>query len=202
MEIKDMYKKLIKHRVDLGFSLIIGILLGVILYFLPSKYVASGSFFVERKISTESGVFTYEGYYGQQTAITYANSILSLMESVDIKKIVLETNKIPLTPKNMNMLDRIITVKKVGPQVISLSVKAWTYEEAKRLWNSVSNITVASAYEINKNGDENLSISPLTPQPLVNLPYKSSYLYATVGALISFTLVSFFICLKEYFKSN
>lgn len=196
-----MYKKLIKHRTNLILSLIIGALLGIIFYFLPSKYVASGSFFVNRKIDTKSGFFTYEGYYGQQTALSYTNSILSLMESVDIKKMVLESNKIPLNSKNMNMLNRIISVRKTGPQVVFLTVKGRTYEEAKRLWNSVSNITIAAAYEINTNGDENLSISPVSPQPLVGLPYKSIYLYGIVGTLISFSLASCFICLKEYFKN-
>lgn len=201
MEIKDIYKKLTKHKTNLLLSLLTGALLGIIFYFLPSKYVASGSFFVNRKTSAESDFFTYEGYYGQQTALSYTNSILSLMESIDIKRMVLESNKMPLNSKNMNVLNRIISVKKTGPQVISLVVKGKTYEEAKRLWNSVSNVTMAATYEINRNGDENLSISPVSPQPLVGLPYKSVYLYGIVGTLASFTVASFFICLKEYFKS-
>lgn len=201
MEIKDVYKKLIRHRTNLMLSLLAGALLGIIFYFLPSKYVASGSLFVNRKIGAENSFFTYEGYYGQQTALSYTNSILSLIESVDVKKMVLESNKMPLNSKNMNMLNRIVSVKKTGPQVIYLTVKGKTYEEAKRLWNSVSNVTVAAAYEINRNGDEKLSISPISPQPLVGLPYKSIYLYGVVGVLISFTLASFFICLKEYFKN-
>ena len=202
MEIKDIYKKLIKYRFSLGLCLVGGALLGIIFYFMPSKYVAVGSFFVNRKISPENSFFTYEGYYGQQTALTYTNSVLSLMGSIDIRKMVLESNKIPPTSKNMNILNRAIRVTKTGPQVILLTVKANTYEDAKRLWNSVSNVTVATAFEINSNGDENLSISPVSPQPLVGIPYKSIYLYGIVGALVSLTLASFFVCLKEYFKSN
>jgi capsular polysaccharide biosynthesis protein len=201
MELKYVYKKLIKQRVELLISLLAGVLLGIIFYLVPSKYVASGSFFVTRKINTESGFFSYEGYYAQQTALTYTNSILSLMESVDVRKMVLESNKLPLSSKNMNMLNRIITVRKTGPQVIYLAVKGRTYDEAKNLWNSVSSVTVAAAYEIGRSGDENLSILPVSPQPLVGLPYKSIYLYAIVGALVSFTATSFFICLKKYFKS-
>lgn len=182
------------------FSLLFGVFLGVVFYFLPSKYVASGSFFVNRRISIEKDLFTYEGYYGQQTALSYTNSVLSLMESVDLKKMVLESNKLPLTGKNLNILSRSINVKKTGPQVIYLVVKGKTYEEAKKLWNSVSNVTLATIYEINKNGDENLSISLVSPQPLVGLPYKSVYLYVTAGILISFIVTSLYICVKEYFK--
>jgi capsular polysaccharide biosynthesis protein len=200
MEIKDVYKKIIKHKKNLALSLLGGTLLGIILYSLPSRYVASGSFFVNRKINPENGYFTYEGYYGQQTALAYTNSILALMESVDIKKMVLESNNMQLNSKNINTLNKIIKARKTGPQVISLTVKGKTYEEAKKLWNSVSDITIATTYQINRKGDENLSISPLSPQPMVALSYKSIYLYTLAGTLFSLATALFIITLKEYFK--
>jgi len=114
---------------------------------------------------------------------------------------VLESSKIPATGITLRMLNRLVSIRKTGPQIISLTVKGKTYEEARNLWGSFANVTLAATYELNKTGDPNLSIVPVSPQPFVGLPYKSIIVFGIAGALISFTLTAFSICLKEYFKN-
>lgn len=200
MEIKDIYKKMMSHKIYLVVSTLVGVLIGVAVYFLPSKYVANGSFFINRAAGTSNSFYTYDGYYAQQTALTYTNSVVVLMQGTDIKKMVLESNKVATNQGTLRWLSRIVNIRKTGPQVISLSVKGKTYGEALDLWNSFANVTLAATYQINKTGDPNLSITQVSPQPLVSLPYKSMLVFGLAGALIAFTLTSFCICLKEYFR--
>jgi len=201
MEIKHIFKKMERYKKLLGISFVAGIFIGVAAYFFPSKYIATGSLFINRSVNKETAYFTYEGYYGQQTAAAYTNSVLALMDSLDIKKIILETNQIPLTSANIKALNKLISIKKPGPQVISVTIKGRTYDEAQRLWISMANATVGVTSELNKKGDPNLSVSLVSTQPLVRLPYKSIYLFIAGGVLTSLLAACFAICIKEYSKS-
>jgi len=87
---KKIIKTIEKNRLLLITATFIGLVLGIIFYFLPSKYISSGSFYVSKKTDKSLDFFTYEGYYAQQSAITYADSVITLAKSVDIKKDVLE----------------------------------------------------------------------------------------------------------------
>ncbi len=49
MELKKIIKTIEKNRPLLITATFIGLVLGIIFYFLPSKYISSGSFYVSKK---------------------------------------------------------------------------------------------------------------------------------------------------------
>lgn len=200
MEIKEIIKKLRKYRGQIIFSIILGAILGVGIYFLPPKYISSGSFYIKRSISGEKNYFTYEGYYGQQTALSYTNSVIALAESLDIKRLVLEKLKIDANEESLRKLSRMIKVKKTGPQIISITVKANSYSTSENIWNKLSEALLNTTYEINKDGDSNLMVVKVSDRPVVKQSYRSMLLFGFCGSLLSFTFYSFFICFKEYLK--
>lgn len=200
MEIKEITKKLAKYRSQIVIFILLGALLGVGTYFLPPKYISSGSFYIKRSISGEKNYFTYEGYYGQQTALSYTNSVIALAESSDIKRLVLDKLKIDVNEESLRKLSRMIKVKKTGPQVILITVKADDYSLSENIWNKLSESLLSTTYEINKDGDPNLMVVKISDRPVVKEGYRSMMLFGIGGSLISFTLFSLYICFKEYLK--
>jgi capsular polysaccharide biosynthesis protein len=200
MEIKEIVKKLAKFKVQIVISIILGALLGVATYFLPPKYISSGSFYIKRSISGEKNYFTYEGYYGQQTALSYTNSVTALAESLDIKRLVLDKLNIDVNEESLRKLSRMIKIKKTGPQIILITVKADSYTTSENIWNKLSESLLTTTYEINKDGDPNLMVEKVSERPVVKEGYRSIILFGFAGSLISFTIFSFYICFKEYLK--
>ena len=200
MELKQIIKKIRRYKWSFLASVGVGAVLGILIYFLPPKYLASGSFYVKRSISGERNFFTYEGYYGQQTALSYTNSVVALLESLDLKKVVLEKMGIKVNEQTLRKFSHLVKVRKTGPQIISVTVKGKSYKEAENIWDKLSETLIATTQEINKNGDPNLSVAPVSSQPVVKETYRSLYLFGIAGALISATLFSFYICIKEYLR--
>ena len=200
MELKDITKILKKYKRKIAFSAFIGFGFGALLTLLPPKYISSGSLYVKRGIDPSLEYFTYEGYYAQQTALSYTNSIVAILESPDIKKKVLELMNLPVNERNIRELNRMIKVKKTGPQVIIVTVKNKNYDTSIGIWDKTVNSLVGMTTDMNKNGDENLGVSLVSKQPVVKRSYKSFYLFSIAGSLIALTLSLFFISIKEYLK--
>ena len=200
MELRDVIRKIRKYRYSFAYSIVIGAIVGIGLYFLPPRYISSGSFYIKRSISAEKNYFTYEGYYGQQTALAYTNSVVALAESLDLKKLVLEKMKVDVNEESLRKLSRMIRVRKTGPQIISITVKTDSYVESKNIWEKLSEVLLSKTYEINKDGDPNLMVVKVSDQPVVKQTYRSMYLFPLAGSFISLTLFSFFICIKGYLR--
>ncbi len=202
MELKDILKRIKKYKIFLVLFAIAGFSAGALFYAIPSKYISSGSFYIKRGVNLEKEYFTYEGYYAQQTALAYTNSVAALIESPDIKKKVLEEMKIPVNEESLRKLNKIVRVKKTGPQIILVTVKDKDYDTSAKMWNKLAESLINKTNEINKNGDESLSIGLVSEQPLVRETYKSFYLFALVGSVTGLSLAIFFICVKEYFRDK
>lgn len=199
MELKRLIKIFLKNNVLLAGSVIVGIILGAAIYYLPHKYSATGSFFVTR--STEpntSEFFTYEGYYGQQTALSYTNTVIALLGSPDIRKTALSNLGIPVNEKTLRTFGRNIQTKKAGPQLITMTIRNENPEQALNLWNETSKVLILTAADINQNGDPNLHISTLLDKPVIKEPYRPLPIYITGGIFFSILAASIFISLKEY----
>lgn len=201
MELKDITKKLGKSKKTLIGFMGTGLVLATIVYFLPHNYSVEGSFFVKRTAEESSSqVFTYEGYYSQQTALAYTNSVIALLQSTDLMKETLTNLSIPITENNLRKYEQNVNVKKAGPQVITLTVKNSDVQKAKAVWNEMAKVLSTTATEVNTKGDPNLSISQVLTQPVVKEPYKPIWLYVVAGLGFGVLAGISFITLKEYFK--
>lgn len=200
MEIKEIMKKIRKNKVLLGLSCFLGLLAGFIFFILPPIYTASGSLYVTRKAEDSGSFFTYEGYYSQQSAITYTNSVVALAESSDVKEQVLKSMGMPLDTINLRKLNNSIIVKKTGPQIINIDVRNKNSDKSKRIWEELSKSIIETSKNINENSNDNLSVVKVSDKPLIRENYKPPLIIGLSGLLLGFSIGLLVISLKEYFR--
>lgn len=201
MELKEIKKILSKNKLSLTIVTFIGLILGLVLYYLPAKYISSGSFYVGREIDRSDEFFSYEGYYAQQTAVTYTNSVISLAESLDIKKAVLDEMGIPYNNESVRTLGRALKIKKSGPQTINIVAKHSNRDTSETMFKSISKALIETSENLNREGDSSLFIRQVSTEPLVKETYKSFYIYSLAGILSGLIVGLFYLCLREYFKN-
>jgi capsular polysaccharide biosynthesis protein len=211
MNLKELTSAIKSHKKLLLICSLLGLMAGLLVYFWPNTYTATGSIFVKRSVeesikqyqiieptvnntTTESDInklseryFQYEGYYAQQVAISFTNTLASLSESVDIRKKALESLNLKVDVKNLRKYGRLIRAKKMAPQLVSLTTKGNSEFEARELWNAVTEALINDVKRLNNNGDPAISISPISSEPTVTSSYKSLTLFSLVGALLGLT---------------
>jgi capsular polysaccharide biosynthesis protein len=202
LEVKDLIKEFNKNRKTIAAVSLFTALTGLAVYFiLPTRYIAAGSFYIQRAVEdAQAEFFTYEGYYGQQTAMSYTNTVAGLFESIDVSKKTLELQQKEINENNLRKLTRQINVRKEAPQLITLLVKEKSPEEAERLWTFISQSTLRTAEELNAEGDPLLRISPVG-EFVVKKEFRSPYLNMGIGwglgLILSLTVLSMRAYLKE-----
>ncbi len=204
MELKEMIsfgKKYIKILV--ASMVLMGIMGALAYYFLPLKHYATGSLFIRRSIYPYSeSHFTYEGYYGQQAAMSYANSVIGLIESEDIRAQVLNTLEIPVNEKTFRKYERKIRTIKSGPQLIGLVVKESDPQEAEKLWQAVADSTINTMNGISRVNDPFVGVIKISEDPIVREGYRNPVIYVLVGMGFGLMLSVSYLALFNYFKSN
>jgi len=204
MELKILIKTIFKNKGALFGAGLLGLLLGFTAFAIPASYNASGSIYVGRVTDRNTGFFTYEGYYGQQTALAYTNSVLALIQSPDLLKDTLVDLNLPTDDFQMWKLKQSISVKKSGPQtqVINLSLKAKTQEEAVKKWNTVFDNVASYTNNISVQSDPSLKIYKVSEYPVVRQGFRSLPVFLVVGVGLSLVGYISIVLLKEYFKEG
>lgn len=198
MELKRLIKAISKNKKTLIKYGIAGLVLGIAAYFWPAKYITTGSFYVKRGVDTSIDFFTYEGYYAQQAALAYTNTVIALFDSVDIQSKALAETGIPVNEKTLQKAARNTRVKKSGPQIVTLTVKGKTENESIVLWAALAKETTQAITRINSDGDPRISISEVAEKPVTKKEYKSLAINIPAGILAGLVLGLAVISLKEY----
>ena len=187
MELKELIEVFTKNKkliikIAIGFGL-----LGLLFYAVPKPYKAVGTFYVTRGIDLDNKLdFTYEGFYAQQAGTNYAETLTGLMESVDIRREVLDVLKLPVTESALRELARSIKTKKTAPQLVTLTVKADSNQGAKRLWLAVADATEHSSRQLNSaSGDGLLQVARVSPLPVVYAGYNSLVVFVGVSLALA-----------------
>jgi capsular polysaccharide biosynthesis protein len=191
-------KQIKKNKSVLAVCVILGFIAGLLVFSLPNKYVAEGTLFIKRTAETSNSFFTYEGYYSQQAAAAYTNTVSGLLESVDLQSSALIKLGIPVNEDTTRRYAHYISVKKSSPQLITVTVKQNSPDSAKQLWTALVDELLSTNGQINQNGDTKLSISEISTQPVVNQTFKSIWLDAVAGILFGAVLGLAVISLKDY----
>ncbi len=200
MELKEIIKFFKDGWKIVLASTIIAGLLGVAVYFLlPAKYYATGSLFVRRSIYPYSeNHFTYEGYYGQQAAMSYANSVIALIESEDIRAIALQNLKVEVNETTLRKYDKKIRTVKAGPQLVGLVVKEKSEEDAKNLWNAMADSTIGIMNGISRQNDPFVGVLKISSEPIVKESYRNLVLDILVGAGLGLLISTGLLVTKNY----
>jgi len=203
MELIEIFKFFGREKIKLLFTFLVGGVVGVCAFFLiPNKFIAKGTFYISRIPEKKDEEYTYSGYYGQQTSITYSKTIRGILEDASFQARVLEQLKIPFTAKDLKKLKNKTRIKDGGPQLIAVEVKDRSQETALEIWETVDENLRKTSTEINKNGDSSLYLKKLNENPIVQKPYRNVYVFGLVGALLAFGGGTSFLALKNYLKKE
>lgn len=182
-------------KITLGFGLV-----GLLYFLLPKSYRAVGSFYVTRGVDFRNrSDFTYEGYYAQQAGTNYAQTLIGLFESADIRSDALNLMGVPVTESNLRRVARNLKAKKASPQLVTLTVKAGSEDLAKEFWNALSESARNASTRLNEStGDPFLRITSVSTFPVVHQTYSSVSVSILVGLGLG-CLVGFLIAvIREY----
>lgn len=201
IQIFNFYVKNIKWILVTAF---VGGVIGLGLnHFLPTKYYATGSLYVRRAVYPYAeDHFTYEGYYGQQAALSHTNSVIGLIESEDIRAKTLTDLSVPVTEKSLRQYDKKIKTAKNGPQIITLITKELTAESAIALWTALADNTITIMENINQRGDPLLNVVKVSELPIVKKSFREAWVFATVGTLLGIFFSSAVITTSGYLRNG
>jgi len=177
VEIRELY---LFFKAYIKLMLLTGLAFGALgvaaFYFYPQTHVATGSFFVSRAAQSGSpDYFTYEGFYSQQSALSFTETVIGLMESVDIRKAALATLGSSPTEESLRRVAKITRVKKAAPQLITLQVKEKSPVAAGSTWLALSSATLAAVDKIKASGDLALQVSLLQETPVIAKTYRNVF---------------------------
>lgn len=190
MELIEYIRHLYRFKMWLLAGIIIGGLVGAVFAnSAKDQYQASTSLLIQRKADQpNSQYFTYEGFYAQQTAASYADTVIKLLVTDEIIAEAARLAGYEKTPQQISALKSFIVVKKDAPQLISVRITQPTYDLANKLAAGLSQSIKQRTVDLNQYGDSSLSIEQVESEPLVRLARPSVLIYSAAGALVGLVL--------------
>jgi len=197
-ELRD-YLKIFKRYLLLLVILLVGTNGLVLTYFLnqPERFKAKAVMYVNRTPEPRNNqYYTFEGYYAGLASKEQTDVVVGLLKSNDISRLAWE--KAALT----NSSEKITTeVRKVGPQLINVEVRAQSEEVAKKLLVSLAVVVSERSQQLAKNENQAAEVTLVNPEPeagpaSVNLP-----LYVAIASVGSLLLTFLITVIREYFRS-
>lgn len=209
MSLKEQFNFLVINRRLLLLSMLLGGVFGGLVHFLlPPSYSAVGYFYVSRTVSMaptplpSSQEFTYEGYYARQNAVSYVPTFLGLLESDSTSSAVLELLQQPVDAASIRKLGRGISVKKPAPQLIELSYKSSSPENALQVWKTLAKYAVEKHYDLNADIDPNISVKYLAEEPVIKESYRNPVFNFLVGSIVGFGCTLFILAFKFHLSNQ
>lgn len=199
MELKALFNIFVENQLKIILIAVFGVVIGICAYFfLPTRYIASGTLFVARGTERPSNEeFSYEGYYAYQASRGHAETVAGLLESADIRHKSLIALDLEPTGEALRKLGRMSTVKKNADQLVSLEVRASSVDEAKKVWGTLIEQTLIV---IDSFADPLLRVNTINTEPVVKEVYKNVYLNGILGFAFGFMFAYSFFVFKKYLE--
>ena len=203
MELKDYIVLLSRSIKKLILSaLLFAVLGGLLFYYLPERYVASGAFFVSREVETPtSEVFNYEGYYAQQAALSYAKTFAAIIQSIPARQKALSLMNKSVNEPNLRNLKRDTTVK-TEANLVTLSVTATTQSEAANKWGALSTSALELTTTISGAADPKLKVVSVSATPVIHATFRNLYVNVFVGLMLGLLVGMFLISFFDYLHGD
>ncbi len=203
MELKELVATVRKHTKLISSIVLVTGILGVALHFIvPTAYYAEGTFYVSgfsQPSTTE--YFAYDGYYAQQSAQSYTQTLAALFESVTLHSAVLDQLAIPVTENALRAFSKRLSVRIQSPQLVRVIYKSNSPDVASAHWQTLADVVTAKSTLLNDQGVSQLAVVPVHDYPVVKRGYSSVYLAFAIGAGLGLVAVTIWITLKEYYAS-
>jgi len=184
-------------------SVLSGIFGVVLAIKLPPSFEANQTLFVKRQASAESKQFyTYDGYYSAQAAERFADSVFGALKSREVLRYaILRVAPEMAGEPNLNKEVRNVKVTRLSPQLIGFSYSNKNRDVAEKLVKDLSVSVSQIAADLNKGGDEGISISFISNESLVTQRRLSGLLGGLVGLLLG-AFLALLISASHFFYKN
>lgn len=183
--------------VILAIASLAGVFSTLIAQKLPPLYEVSSSIFVSREITAPpTNFYSYDGYYSQQSAERFTDSLVGLLRNKEIvRQALLKSGK---DGSDVAGFSRRIKVKRLSPQLVAVSFADYREDFAVSfLGNLVTEITTR-VRTLNLRGDKLISLSVLENTPFVE---RKEFKPAIIG-LVAFFVLSLLLSLIFSFLEN
>ena len=170
---------------------------------IPPSFEASQTLFVKRQASAESKQFyTYDGYYSAQAAERFADSVFGALKSKEVVRYaILRVAPQMAGRPELSSEVKSIKVVRLSPQLISFSYSNKSRELSEKLIKDLSVSVSSIAEDLSKGGDEGISISFVSSEPLVAEHRWGPFLGGLIGLLMG-TFLALLISAAHYFYKN
>ncbi|MCA9390125.1 hypothetical protein KC571_01870 [candidate division WWE3 bacterium] len=202
MELKTFLQLLRKNVFSISVSGIV-IAAAVMLFSMriSDSYVSMLSVYVQKiPEQTKLGDYTYDGFYVQQAAESYTDTVVGLFESPAILSSALEKAGESAEASDVKAFGRKITVTKAAPRLIDIEVKDVSRDESTLLVKSLVEAVQSRVVGLNdqQNSGLDMQIDVVNPDPLVNLIQPLLWLNTLIGFLIGLFISTSIVVLKDY----
>lgn len=165
-------------------ALTIGILVSITTYMLPIKKTSINTLYIDRQAETENTTyFTYEGLYSQQTAERFTDTVKGLLTSENIVGETLESADIENNKQNRKKFIKELSIKKTGPQILSVKLTGEYYKNLDELFNVVDKYI----NEINSETQKGVLVKTVSSKSII----ETNTTYPILNGLVATLLVLF-----------
>lgn len=171
---------------------------------LQPTYHATLSVYVQKVPEQPTGGdFTFDGFYAQQAAESYTDTVIGLFESHAIYVRALQITGEEPDFSAVKRMERQTNIQKVAPRLINLEIRSYEEDEARTLAKSLFMAVSGRLDELTStdNADLNMRISAVSEDPLMSLSQPRVALYTIIGVLAGAFAATTLFLLKEYLLS-
>ncbi len=203
MELREYLRVLQKNIVVLvGLTVLGGAVALGVSQRIPDKFEALLTIYVQ-KIPEQptSGDFTYDGYYAQQAAEAFTDTVVGLFESSTVAYRALELTERDSAISQIRELNKQTSVEKIAPQLVDLSVRAtdsvYAIEVVQGLFSAVEEQVLSAEHDFG-----NVTVKRVNTEPLVILQKPPILLYTLVGLFVGFFVAIVAVAIKQYMTED
>jgi len=173
---------------------------------IPPLHRAQMTLYIKRSTQPASQeFFNYDGYYAQQAAERYTDTVAGLLREKSSVKDALGVLEVGVNQKILRQIYKRVEIKKVAPQLVRITArKRFDYEEVWKPQDLVAALAgrvQQSVRDLNKGGDEAFSVDVLNEEPLVEQNEPVVWLNMIVGGLLGLFFAFFVVAFKEYLRN-
>ena len=201
MELKVLIQQLKKRLWIIVGTTLLGVIAGWgVVSFVPVRYEASLSIYVQKIIEQSmSGEYTYDGYYAQQAAEAYTDTVMGLLESPDVAASALMATG--LNSDTIVALKRSLKVEKVAPQIVHMAVTQTDQQAASELVMAVTKIATDRVQQLDTQ-TSGYTVETVNDEPLIVVQALPSMLTIRVGGLLGLMVSVGFLAFWVYLRTD
>jgi capsular polysaccharide biosynthesis protein len=201
MELKTLLSQFRVNIIPITvFAILLAVVAGVLAQTYTHQYTASLSFYVYKPHEVApSGEYSYDGYYAQQIAESYTDTLVGLLENPDVLSqslIALGINPALDLSNYKNSLD----VEKVAPQLVTLKVSLNDRDQSSRLVTAISNNVRNQVSKFNNQRGEGVEVGLVEENPLLGENQVSPSIAGLAGFLLGLILGIGTVFFRTYLK--